>query len=324
MSNISDFIRNLSFRFRNENDLSDVTWCMCETSAMFKTAFLRFFFPCIKVSSVVLQREKSDDDSRPDFYFEYNGEVYLIEVKIYDQNHHFEQYTKKFKIPAERLGYITNYPMLKTGFTVKTWTQLYVELYKQIPESEAELWNGYLQFLDCVCRIYIPTRPMQLDGMYSLYTFYRCLDEVFANETENFTTSLYNSRKDTNNGGNFLSTPRDGVMGKYFEVTYKGKRIKKSWGWMGVYFEREEPVICIGFCNREGWGKPINSILNANQDKFVKGKSFDVPYEDSGAFWFDFRLETKFDSSSLEIQKNMLRTFLCEVLNYVVTLKDMV
>lgn len=31
------------------------------------------------------------NNSRPDFYFEWEGQAYLIEVKIYDQNDHFDQ-----------------------------------------------------------------------------------------------------------------------------------------------------------------------------------------------------------------------------------------
>ena len=58
-----------------------------------------------------------------------NGEdIYLVENKIYDQNHHFDQYISTFGIPAERLGYISNYPMVEAGCTVHTWDEFYHHL----------------------------------------------------------------------------------------------------------------------------------------------------------------------------------------------------
>ena len=96
MSLTEEFISNLSFRLNKENDLSDITWAMCETSDLFLTEFLAFFFPNVDFDEVTLQREVANDDSRPDFYFEYNDKIYLIECKIWDRNHHFAQYTKRF------------------------------------------------------------------------------------------------------------------------------------------------------------------------------------------------------------------------------------
>lgn len=167
---VDAFISNLSYRFRSENDLSDVIWTMCQTSPKFQNAFLAFFFPKVKFGNVLIEREKSNDDSRPDFYIDLSGTIFLVECKIYDRNHHFEQYVKKFKIPNENLGYITNYPCQKKGFIVKTWTELYIYLEDIVPEDEAPLWNGYLRYLQDVCSITLFNKPMKIDGMSSLYT----------------------------------------------------------------------------------------------------------------------------------------------------------
>ncbi|MBR4620687.1 MAG: hypothetical protein IKO46_06865 [Salinivirgaceae bacterium] len=323
MSLIEDFITNLSLRFNNENDLSDITWTMTQTSDAFLTSFLRFFFPKDKFREVSLIREMPNEDCRPDFYFEYEGEKFLIECKIWDHNHHFEQYTKRFKIKNDRLGYITNYPMIKEGYTVRTWTELYLYLQKHIPKDEESLWKGYLEYLKQVCGIFILEKTMNLDGMFSLYTFYRSLDEVFAIDDENFTSSLYDSKKDTNNGGNMFLTPRDGVMGKYFDVKFKHIRLKQTWGWMGVYFEREHPLICIGFDNREGWGKPVYDLLFVKLDSIKKGKFFDKPYEESGAIWFDFNSADKFnDLDTPAKQISLLKSFFQEVLDVVYNTKQ--
>ena len=323
MERIENFISNLSMRLNSENNLSDITWTMCETSDLFLTAFLDFFFPKEKFGEVFLQRELADDTSRPDFYFEHDNKTYLIECKIWDRNHHFEQYTKQFRIPNEQLGYITNYPMAKEGFVVYTWTELYTYLKNRIPQQELELWNGYLEYLKRVCYIFIPEQPMNLDGMFSLYTFYRSLDDVFITDNDLFSSSLYDSRKDTNNGGNLFCTPRDGVMGKYFDVKFKHIKLKQTWGWMGVYFEREHPQICIGFDYREGWGKPVYDLLLNKVDGMKKGKLCSKPYEEGGAIWFDFNQADKFNGlSSPSKQISLLRSYFNEVIETIYKIKQ--
>lgn len=323
MGRIEDFISNLSLRFNSENNLSDITWTMCETSDCFLTAFLDFFFPGVPFGEIYLEREAADGDCRPDFQFEHDGKKYLIECKIWNRKHHFEQYTKKFKITNEQLGYITNYPLLKEGFSVHTWTELYIYLNKKIPKEEESLWNSYLEYLKEVCQIFIPKQPMNLDGMFSLYTFYRSLDEVFIADNDMFASSLYDSRKDTNNGGNLFCTPRDGVMGKYFEVKFKNVKLKQTWGWMGVYFEREHPQICIGFDYREGWGKPVYDLLLSKIDGLKKGKMFNKPYEESRAIWFDFRQEDKFNGlTEPSKQIALLKSYFNEVIETIYKIKE--
>ncbi|MCQ2303067.1 MAG: hypothetical protein MJZ94_10645 [Bacteroidales bacterium] len=323
MERIENFISNLSLRLNSENNLSDITWTMCQTSDIFQSVFLQFFFPKEKLTEVYLQRELPDEDSRPDFYFEHDGKVFLIECKIWDRNHHFEQYTKQFKIPNEQLGYITNYPMLKEGFSVRTWTELYIYIKNRILKEEESLWNGYLEYLQEVCQIFIPKQAMNLDGMFSLYTFYRSLDEVFIVDNEKFSSNLYDSRKDTNSGGNLYGTPRNGIMGKYFEVKFKHIRLKQTWGWMGVYFEREHPQIYIGFDYREGWGKPVYDLLLNIVDGMKKGKMFSKPFEEGGAIWFDFNQADKFNAlNEPSKQISLLKSYFNEVLETIYKIKQ--
>ena len=92
---ISDFFVALSKRAYKENDLSDVTFALCEADAAFKKFFLDFFFGAenLDASEVVLEREVAyPDGSRPDFVIRTGSEVCFVEVKIWDCNHHFAQY----------------------------------------------------------------------------------------------------------------------------------------------------------------------------------------------------------------------------------------
>lgn len=314
MSTLEKFIINLSYRFKSENDLSDITWTMCQTSERFQLVFLRFFFPWLKkdCANVYIFREKSKDDSRPDFVFEYRNEKYVIENKIGDQKQHFEQYLRTFKIEANNLGYIANYTIVKSGFVTHTWKELYLFLQQNIPEEEKTLWEAYLQYLKNVCYIYLPTKPMDLKGMNSLYTFYRCLDDVFAFDNEYFHSELYDSRFDTKGGGNFQGTPREGILGKYFKLKYNGIRVKETRGWMGVYFMIEEPEIWIGFRNFENWGQPVCRIIENSNVK--SGKLYYAPGENENAWWFKFKTPKYFDELSLQRQENLLKKFFEDVI----------
>lgn len=323
------FFDCIAERMRNENDLSDVTWAMLQTSDTFLDAFLSFFFPDVAFSEVYIEREKSEDDSRPDFHFQYNGSTYVIENKIYDQNHHFEQYTSTFNVSPDRLGYITNYPMKHKPFIIHTWTEFYCYLKKKkVPQSERNLWDGYLSYIKNVCSIEIFTKRMNLDGMYSLYEFYNVLDEVFAFDTEEYSSQVYNSNYDTHQGGNTYRTPRQGAMGKYFDVEFKKQKIKETFGWMGVYFSEENPNIYIGFADIEGWGKPVYSLLKAKEKEGKLGgnhKYFLKPYEEVYAvssYWFDFKKRKDFNNRTFDGQVKMLRNYFEEVLNYICELKN--
>ena len=321
-----EFFDCMAERMRNENDLSDVTWAMLQASDTFLDAFLSFFFPGVAFSEVYIEREKSEDDSRPDFHFQYKGSIYVVENKIYDQNHHFEKYTSTFNVSPDRLGYITNYPMKHKPFIIHTWTEFYCYLKKKkVPQAERNLWDGYLSYIKNVCSIEIFTKPMNLDGMYSLYEFYNVLDEVFALDTEEYSSQVYNSNYDTHQGGNTFRTPRQGVMGKYFDVEFKKQKIKETFGWMGVYFNEENPNIYIAFADIEGWGKPVYSLLKTKEkEEKLRGghKYFLKPYIDGAAYWFDFKKRKDFNNLTFNGQVKMLRNYLEEVLNYICELKN--
>lgn len=321
MEMMENFISNLSLRLNSENNLSDITWTMCETSDLFLTTFLDFFFPGVPFGEIYLEREVADGNCRPDFQFEHDGKKYLIECKIYDTEQHFD-YVKHYKIAPAQLGYITNYPMVKEGFVIHTWTELYTYLQKRIPQQELELWNGYLKYLKRVCYIFIPEQPMNLDGMFSLYTFYRLLDEVIVCDGERFTSTLC-GKNNTNYGSGLKLSPQRGVMGKYFQVKFKKTRLKQTIGWIGVYFEREHPQICIGFDYWDGWGKPVYNLLCDNIEKAKKGKYHDGFYEEGGAIWFDFNKAEKFNSlDNVSKQVALLKSYFNEVLETIYKIKQ--
>ena len=168
------FFNNLAQRFGKENDLSDITWAMCQASPAFMELWVHFFFPNLDMSTVEsVDREIPDDKgegSRVDFLISIEGEKpYLIEVKIWDQHHHFRQYEKAYGIGKERLGYITNYPFHQEGYEVKQWNVFYQYLINSsgIPQEESPLIAAYCEYLRNVCGIVMIDGIIDLEKMSS-------------------------------------------------------------------------------------------------------------------------------------------------------------
>lgn len=307
---IEIFLDILSERKRSENDLSDITWALCLSSHSFQSLFLNFFFPDTEFINIArFEREKTKGDSRPDFLIENNGIIYLIECKIYDKNHHFEQYTSTFNIPNERLGYITNYKMTQNGFTVKTWEELYDHVTNNLPESENEkaLWTGYLKYLKSVCGIIKISKKMNLTGMYSLYSFTELLKKLVSRVETNYELRYY-SNKNIQAG--------NGISGCYFEIKYSNDIIKTTWAWIGIYYERENPLICLGFEDKQDWGKPVFEIIDKQLDEIEKDEYYTQPYREDGAIWFELTDEKhkEFDSTDLEGQIQIIKIFIDRVI----------
>ena len=110
MSDIVSVIEKLSERFQSENDISDITYTLLCADDDFKKVFLNTIFEGIKTEDILyIQRELPEEDSRPDFIMETSNDKYLIEVKKWDRNHHFEQY--KNTLPNYNRAYLTNYEL---------------------------------------------------------------------------------------------------------------------------------------------------------------------------------------------------------------------
>ena len=306
---------NLSERLYNENDLSDITWAMCYTSSAFKEAFLKFFFEDMEISEdIEINREVSKDDDRVDFLINNKGETFLIENKINDKISHFGKYDKTYKVTPERFGYIANYPISQEKpYQIRTWEDFYKKLKttKCDDDIEQSLIEGYREYLKKVCNIIDFEKPMNIEGIYSLYELIEILIKLCKRQEENFSLSVFTKNRFYDN-----SHADHSVTGINFDLNYRrGSHIKESWGWIGIYFSQEKPIICIGFWDIDGWGKPVCSIIK-KAGAIKKGKLHSESYEEEGAYWLDFvDREKTFNTLSLEEQTDMLKSFMDEVLN---------
>lgn len=316
MSEIKKFFYNLSLRCAKENDLSDVTWAVCQTSEKFKLLFLNFFFPTVNFDKInSFDRELTKDDSRADFVINNDGQTFVIECKIGDTNHHFEPYLRDYNIQKSNLGYIVNYYLQKEGFEVKTWRQFYDFIENNIPENEEEkaFFEGYLKYLASVCGIIKINKKMELKSMYSLYCFNVILKSVINNRnTDKFSLSYYN--KDF----------QENYFGYKFEVTTKNKK-PNIWLNVGVWYDRENPVVTCGVWKNEGWGKPYFDELKNKEslEQFAKKNYFaKKPYEENNSFYFEGSEQFYKDfenAENVDQQKDLLCKFIDEVVDFYIS-----
>lgn len=307
----TSFFKHLADRLCSENSLSDVTWAMCRSSDRFMAVFLQFFFgEEMNIRDITcFERERCKPGGRADFLVEMHGcERFVIECKIYDQNHHFGQYEKVFGIESSHLGYITNYNLRQEGYTIHTWEELCDYLQTKIPDGEErETWSGYITYVRKVCSIIQFNDKMALDThLYSLYQFMEELKRLVTRQYDQYDLSYYSNR---NIDGGY------GVSGIYFQIHYHTGLLPDIWAWAGIYYERKTPEIWIGFENRKGWGKPMCDVV---LPQFETVKAFYAePLNEGNNLWYKLRREwfDQFNASdNVEQQRSILAGFLDEVL----------
>lgn len=272
MTDITKFFEALSWRAYKENDLSDVTFAMCEADPLFKQFFLDFFFgdQRLVAGSCTISREVSYDGSRPDIVIQdVQHGVYFVEVKIWDCNHHFNQYSdtlvKQCGVRKEdahdHFGYISAYVIqseensfvkMKNGGRVKTWKDLFEALERYSYFDNIHV-RAYAEYVKRVCAI----DDYKVDSEWGIDVRDFMYIQSFDKKIQSVISSLdaMGLRKYT--------TPRRfrscEWMGHFFEWTYSLPKDQKEkvWGWVGVRYQKQKAVLCVEFEDRPGWGKVI-------------------------------------------------------------------
>ena len=319
------FFAALAGRFYKENDLSDVTWAMCEASPAFKRLWIRFFFgDALDPDAVVnIDREVPSDDrgGRVDFYLQTRtGETFLIEVKIGDRNQHFGTYDEAYSIPPERLGYITNYPLKNTGpYRPRRWSELCYELEKAdgIPAGERELIQGYLDYLRRVCGIVMLTEKIDIERISALYGLALLIVELCADKTDRYEVSFYDLRDKLD------------VRWLYFKVKYVDfPDWPAQYPYIGVRFSGDQPAIEGGFDNRNGWARQACQFLSDSK-AVVQG----IDRTHCAAPWkrYDWHLDLSPETMSafraaptLADQKQLLQSYIRELVQFPLKVLDFV
>ena len=293
MTDISNFFTALSERAYKENDLSDVTYAMCEADKRFKECFLQFFFgENFEVDSVKkFQREHSVDDSRPDFWIETSNGLYLVEVKINDGSHHFQKYLsilerKNSNLSREdnkkRLGYIAAYKIIADeegkpicDFPVKTWGEFKKQLkglLKGLP-GEDPFMNGYVEYLEAVT-----VGTMADEGwVFEIKDFNQIGAFDFALHGELLNLVQAGIGKEYKTATSYNPLCRKGF---YLDAVQVGGRSQCPF--IGVYFgDKKNQQLCVGFERAEKWG----DVVCAEYENNERLKRFAVN-ESEGVFFY--------------------------------------
>lgn len=310
---INKFIQSLCIHYHHENDLSNITHIMALTDDDFKTKFLRFFFPCIDVSKVQdIQREKpdkNDNSSRVDFYISMVGEVlpYIIEVKIWDRNHHFGQYDKAYDVTRERFGYITNYNCIEgkeLGYDVKTWEEFYD--YMSAFSDNSDITQGFLSYLKSVCYITKFNRTMNLEGLSTIPCFIETAKKII--NSMDIDLELHEKK---------IYYKEEWSIHQGFSFNCKGNEEKNCDGLIGLWF-METPVITLGIINHP----EVSEKIIRNKTQIIKDSKYCTePYYEfiwrKDDVWFDLseeQIKLFRNASSYEEQYAILYEFVKEVL----------
>lgn len=312
---ISHFFVNLSKRLYNENNLSDITWSLCETNADFKRLFIEFFFGTMikEAPDIVIEREYTSRKSRVDFWFEHTQDEikteYIVEVKIYDGNDHHSQYLNHF--PNARFGWIANYRIVNENdnIIVKTWKEFYDYLQEYLRTSTNAatdtLINGYCNYIKSVCSI-INMKKITLDKVSSLFYF-----NTIVNEFVNSTHDGIQCKK-------YPSTASIGVSwhGSYFTLKRVGSRKSNDYyPWFGVCYDETGQWIGVEF-SKENGGIIYNYFTSKNNIK--DGEYFKKPeLNKDNELWFklkDEHFKLFNEEQSVEKQKILLSAFFKEVI----------
>ena len=315
---IKKFFECLADYARKENDLSDITVALCRADPTFKKLFVEFFFKDLgfKVDDIKdVRREvpSKDGNSRVDIMIEIHGEEKpcLIEVKKYDENHHFEQYVKAYNIPQKRLGYITNYELKKEGeYVTKTWGEFY-DFIKGAKDEKGEkdvLIEAYCEYLKKICYLDYDKR-MDLYNKESEDDFRRITEDVISSNM--IPTEYYKKYQQNYAYGFFFSKPHE--------------IIDKEKGGFGVFYFKpgNDPQIFIVVHSRKMLEESILSNIRDDGNYYLAPKDREQMLNASSvAFRLkDNHLKNILEADVYKKQLEILRAFYAEVIGKI---KDLI
>ena len=263
---IENLFKQLAGYYRLENDLSNITCILCETSPFFREKFVHYFFPALKMEDIAeIKREVPDtgnNGSRVDFAIRLKNDPkpYLIEVKIYDENHHFGQYERAYQVDKSRLGYIANYNCAEgtaKGYDVKQWNDFYdyiSEVKTVLPAGvESDLVSGYLLYLQKVCGLVKFDAPVQLDVNSASGDLKMAFDSALQTKTDKWELKTYNY-------------PDSGIV--CFYVTFDKNPSVKHFGFVTLPQCKNGPGVAICFQN----SCFVAKVISANEKLFEDGE----------------------------------------------------
>lgn len=306
---LKDFISELGKRLDSENDLSDITWALLQSSSDFRRAFLTF-----------IGINNTEFESAFEFEREYllpgnlrvdlairsplSKEVILLENKIWDRNYHFVDYSKaigsssNFKLvllSAHQIESSDSNLAQRTGWTLRYWHDFEESLRSLTFKEFDDVRAGFISYLRRVCMV-LPVDRIQFDSasLNSLYSFNNLIRRIVKDAShDNFVYALYPSPRSFSNG----------YSACYYSIAKRGE-IPFTYPAIGIDYQ-EDPSICV-WLDRD-WNKIADSVLIITPKKT---DLFEIENEvDSVIFCMLPELFKKFNTAGKVEQAKVLQDF---------------
>ena len=169
--------------------------------------------------------------------------------------------------------------------------------------------------MQSVCQIEIFEKAMDLNGVYYLYEFSNIALNALSYKSENFSSEPYKQYQPVK------SKKILGINVIDFYLSYNDKRKKSIYGWMSLYYNKEQPELYIAITERDN--KSSHPLLFDNK-KQRAGKTYLKPYEgldeawNMNCLWFQYKDIDKFNNcKDIQEQREMLCNYVKEVFEYV-------
>ncbi len=152
---------------------------------------------------------------------------------------------------------------------------------------------------------------MNLQGMYSVYAFAKKIATLplLCEQREESFTLKYDNETITRN-----------YIGAYYYLDMPNV-FSSVYFWLGVYFEREDPVLCLSFNDREDWAASVCALFPKGSEGSIQGRTFSRPYYENNQLWFEFSEEQakRFDElSNPNEQLELIYEFVAEIIKLII------
>lgn len=308
--------RDLGRHFREENDLSYLTWAVAKNCVEFLNIFMELFDFDSGEFLKIYREYRSRSGMRADIAVKNGNRLFIIENKIDDTNYHFRSYSRDFGGQNARFGIIVKRDMSigqkreaeRYNFNVKKWKEFVKLLENRLNGEEFSsnvhsVIKAYIEYVKEVCSI-MPIGEIRFERLVSLYYFNNLIKDIIENyQNENFECKLNNNTRSAQYRYNECGS------GQYFILKRKRGSNKLS-PWFGIWYEKEQPEICITI-DQEFYPDICSRFRNRGGNRNLYG----IELDESGVhFILNQDRFNEFNTSSKEQQREILVRFFNEVI----------